>query len=446
MKKFSLPKILRKSKEQTAEANGAPDMDSNGSASKWPKILMSMLVILSISGIIWGFFLVKQHTLKKKVLKAQQAQETAQEQQAVPVKGYKTKRTYFKDILPAMGSIKGYKEIDLKFEATGVIESINFEEGESVSEGDIIANLVQKDALLKIKYTTLQHEKNKRIFELGGLDETRFKQSELELESAKSDFEKTNLYAPVPGFIGRIYLEEGELVSQNDKVCILVELGKVYCELGIIEKDSAKISLGQKVEAYIDAIPGKTYEGKVDVISPMVEGRSRTQSIRIKIDNSSLELKPGMFARANIYTYEKKDALIVPSTALEKEQNQYFVYVINQVESKPAEKDNFAQEKTAATTQDDLKQQFTALQENQKQGEDAQNQLKEGNAAELKPEGPKEGMAEKRFVSVAYIAPDFSEIEEGLEEGEIVVVEKLQGELADKAKVEILEVQEQAAE
>ena len=45
--------------------------------------------------------------------------------EAIPVKAYEIKRTAFKDTLPAMGNIKGVKEVDLKFETSGILESFN---------------------------------------------------------------------------------------------------------------------------------------------------------------------------------------------------------------------------------------------------------------------------------------------------------------------------------
>ena len=83
--------------------------------------------------------------------------------EAIPVKVYKIKRMSFKDTLPAMGTIKGLRRIDMKFETNGIMESFNFEEGERIQEGDIIANLNQRDALLKLKYAELELEKNKKI-------------------------------------------------------------------------------------------------------------------------------------------------------------------------------------------------------------------------------------------------------------------------------------------
>ncbi|MDD5634686.1 MAG: efflux RND transporter periplasmic adaptor subunit, partial [Candidatus Omnitrophica bacterium] len=247
---------------------------------------------------------------------------------AVPVKVYKVKRMDFKDSLPVMGRIEGIKEVELKFDSKGIMESFNFEEGERILEGDIIASLDQKDALIKLKYASLELDKAKKLFELGGIDQLALTQKQLEYESSKRELEKTNIYAPSDGYLGSKEKSVGSFVTSNDKIGIFVDFKEVYAVFDVIEEDSPKMALGQNAEIYLDAYPGASYAGTVDMISPIIEGRTRTQKIRVELKNERGELKPGMFARAVVNTYEKKDALIIPASAFKKQENKYFVYVV----------------------------------------------------------------------------------------------------------------------
>ncbi len=317
--------------------------------------------------------------------------------EAVPVKVYKAKLMSFKDTLPVMGTVKGFKEIDLKFETNGIMESFNFEEGERIQEGDIIANLNQRDALLKLKYAELETEKTQKLFDVGGLDKIKLEQAKLEYESAKSDFEKTNIYAVSDGTLASRDMDVGAYVTPNEKIGSFVDIGEVYAEFNVIEKDSPKLRLGQKVEVFVDAYPNKSFKGTVDSVSPVVEGRTRTQKIKIELKNPEMDLKPGMFARALIATYEKDNALIIPTSAFKKKESEYFVYVVHKDEQAPAE---------------------------------------EGKEKILEA-----GTVEVRKIEIAYLTQDVAEISKGLKEGELVIVEAYQ-EFNDKEKVEISEVQE----
>ena len=318
--------------------------------------------------------------------------------EAVLVKVYKTRKISFKDTLPAMGTIKGFKEVDLKFETSGILESFNFEEGERIQEGDIIANLNQRDALIGLKYSELEVEKTKKLFEIGGVDKIKFEQSKLEYESKKSEFEKTNIYAVSDGMLGSRDADVGSYVTPNDKVGTFVDIGNVYAEFKIIERDSPKLKLGQKCEIFVDAYSNKSFKGTLDTISPILEGRTRTQNIKVELKNPDFDLKPGMFTRALIATYENENALIIPTSAFKKKDADYFVYVVHK-------------EKAPEVSEEEKEPVLEA------------------------------GVVEIKKVQIAYLTQDAAEISKGLDEGDLIIVEAFQ-EFKDKEIVEISEVQE----
>lgn len=347
-----------------------------------------------------------------------------------PIKAFKIKRTDFKDTLPAIGNIKGFKEIDLKFQISGIIESFNFEEGEKIQEGDIMASLVQKEALLKLKYAEVELNKNQKLFDIGSLNPIKLEQSKLEYESAKNDLDKTNIYAMSNGLLGTKIIDAGSFVTPNDKIGVFVDIDKVYAEFNIIEKDIPKIALGQKAEVFVDAYPAKSFNGVIDRISPVVEGRSRTENIKVELANKDMTLKPGMFVRALIATYEKKDALVIPASGLKKKENEYVVFVVHREEGK---KESVAEKK--AEEKPKKKQNLFAI--NIKKKEEAKPEAK----PEAKEKEAEYGTVEVRKIKLGYMTQDLVEVEDGLKEDEMIIME-IQEELKDKAKVEISEMQE----
>ena len=365
----------------------------------WAVIGTIILIVLLIRGVI---------NIQSVLFKRKDAavEEFALISEATPVKVYKIKRMDFKDTLPVLGTIRGYKEVPLKFQVSGVLESFNFEEGEKIQEGDIIANLEQKDALLKLKYAELELSSSKKMFEIGAIIEDALEKSKLEYESAKSDLEKTNIYAVSDGVLGSRDIYVGTYVTPNDKVGMFADITKVYAEFDIIEKDVPKLKLGQKSEIFVDALPNKNFVGTIDTISPIIEGRTRTQRVKVELKNPEGSLNPGMFTRGLISTYEKKDALIVPASALKKQEEGYVVFVVHRDKELEAEK------------------------------QEVPTQVIEGIEVERDT-----GTIEIRAVKVAYMTQDRVEIGEGLEENELIVMELYQ-ELQDQEKVEVAEVQE----
>ncbi len=234
------------------------------------------------------------------------------------------------------------------------------------------------------------------MYDLGGIDKTALEQKKLEYESAKRDLEKTNIYAPSDGYLGSKEKHVGSYVTPQDKIGNFVDFGEVYAAFDVIEEDSPKIELGQNAEIYIDAYPGTTYTGTIDTVSPVIEGRTRTQKIKVELDNEEGKLKPGMFARAIVSTYEKRDALMIPAASFKRKEQKYFVYVVHREAAE--------EEKEEETVSD-------------------------------------KGTVEEREIEVGYLTYDMAEVSKGLKEGELVIRE-LHQDFKDKDQVEITEVQE----
>ena len=396
---------------------------------KYKKILIGFIVLwLVVFAVVWGVTLFKKAPGKKMdfmgMLSRDKGQGTsdkgseleagAGQQEALPVRCYKVALRDFKDELPVMGTVKGSLEITLKFEVNGIIDAINFREGDLIYKEDLIATINKKDAQLKVDYSKSKLESakvqslaaqkkleiHKNLYDIGGIIKAKLEEVELEvrsaelqaesaeveLRSAESELEKTNLYAPRNGVMGSRDAEVGEFVTPNDKVATLYDTMKVFVELGIVEKDIEKLALDLDVIVTVDAYQGMNFTGRVDNIFPVIEGKSRTLTLRVGIENEDAMLLPGMFARALITVAEFKNAIVVPSMSLNKsDEGGYTLFTVD------------------------------------------------------------ENTVRSRPVEVAYVTTDYSVIASGLYEGELVVVDTPQ-ELKDGMSVNVIEVQESGVE
>jgi membrane fusion protein, multidrug efflux system len=399
-----------------------------------PKKFLSKKFLFPALACIFAFVLlfsfVKNHVscvggfpVFKKAQKEEPQKQLAE--LPVPVKVYKLARVSFRDTLPSLGTIRGFREYAMRFATSGTVEYINFKEGERITQGDIIASLDQREALLKLEYAKIEMDKQAKLFELGSVTETRLKQSQLEYQSAKTELDKTNLVAVSDGYIGGIEVDKGFYVTPQDKVCTFVDVKDVYIEFGVIEKDIDKIKEGQNVEITVETYPDQIFKGKVDSVSPMVEGRSRTVKVRSKLSNVDEKIKPGMFGRVNVLVYEKDQALVIPSSSFKKKEDQHFVYLVHLEEPK----EDAAPEAAA----------FEPAAAGKKAKKGKRERVVEAPVEE-EPQATM-GTVEIRNIELNYATPDAIEVKEGLEEGDLVIVD-VEQELQDKAKVEITETQE----
>ncbi len=397
-------------------------------------------------------------SLEDVVAKPKEAQEDA----PIPIKGFKVGRFNFEDSLNALGTIKGAVEFKLSFEIPGTVSSINYREGERYEEGALLISLRQDDILLRLKraqaelrkaetQTEIATEKVKeheKLYAMGAIAKTTLENVKLEEQSARFDaeaarleakaneamLEKSNLYAPSAGMIGELNIEEGEAVSPNTLLGTHIMTEYVYAEFGVVEREVNKIALGQKARVFVDAFPDKTLEGVIENVAPVVAGTSRTATARVRIENPERLLLPGMFARIRILLYSKKNTLVIPTDSVQGKEGEQFVYVVH----------SNKQESEAADAQVQPEPDSEKPQDNEKagpkQGAGDKEQGPEGQADEAKKPKPVETV-EKRAITVGYTRPDYSQIDAGVSEGEIIAISNLER-LEDGRKVRLIETQE----
>lgn len=334
--------------------------------------------------------------------------------QPVAVRTFKAARIDFTDALPVLGTVRGQSEAELKFEVNGTVRSILFREGDLVEEEQELAALDDREARLRVEYAESKRETaqaqlklaqkrmsvNEQLYRLGAIILPKLEEAQIEVEQAQGQLEtarkeaalasselaRTVLRAPLSGVIGTRQAEVGEYVTPQAVVATLMDVDAVYVELGIVERDIERIRLGQRVKVTVDSLPSASFEGTVDNLAPLIEGKSRTLTAKVKVDNAQGKLLPGMFARAEIAVFEKPDALVIPTAALQD-----------------------------ADSDGKFESVFVA-------------------------EGER---AVSRSITLGYVTTDYAEIAEGIQEGEAVISEA-RGILKDGSRISFLEEEEAA--
>ncbi len=125
-----------------------------------------------------------------------------------------------------------------------------------------------------------------------------------------------SIVSPIDGIVAARQTEPGQIATPTTTVMRIVNVRTVYYAPTISETDFAQTSVGNTVQVQADALPGKTYTGKVVAVYPAASTNSRVFALRVAIDNPRQELRPGMFARGSLVTQVKRNVIVVPVGAL----------------------------------------------------------------------------------------------------------------------------------
>ncbi len=123
-------------------------------------------------------------------------------------------------------------------------------------------------------------------------------------------------YAERSGVVASFNAREGMFIRPSMELMTIGSLQEVWLIAEVFERQAGWIAENQDAEIRVLAIPGKTFEGKVDYIYPVLDTTSRTLQVRIRIPNSGLELKPNMYADVQLLSALGSDVMSIPSEAV----------------------------------------------------------------------------------------------------------------------------------
>ncbi len=146
------------------------------------------------------------------------------------------------------------------------------------------------------------------------------------LEEAGEVRRTLDIYSPVSGYVTEKMALHGMRVTPADTLFDIADLSHLWVLADVYEADLSAVRVGMPAELGLSYLPGRTWGGAVTYIAPTVEEKTRTIKVRVEVDNSDGELKPGMFADVALKTALGR-GLMAPESALLKTGERTLVFV-----------------------------------------------------------------------------------------------------------------------
>jgi RND family efflux transporter MFP subunit len=128
-------------------------------------------------------------------------------------------------------------------------------------------------------------------------------------------------------YVGERFVDEGALLSPNSQIISVIELQPITAVIYATEKDYFRIQPGQDVAVTSTAFPGRTFQGTVTRLAPLLKETSRQARVEVDIKNDDGSLKPGLFVNAGIEFARRDKAKLVPFSSLVQRGTQSGVFI-----------------------------------------------------------------------------------------------------------------------
>ena len=251
----------------------------------------------------------------------------------------KVQRLRIEDDAQAVGSLRSRQGVMLRPEVSGRISRLGFADGQRVRRGQVMvqlddtlqaAQMRQAEAQAGIARTNLQ--RNRELVAQNFVSQSVVDQSAAALEVAmaqvalsKAQLERMKILAPFDGVAGIRSVNIGDYVKDGADLVNVEDTTQVWVDFRLPERYLAQLKTGQAVEVALDAMPGRTFRGRVDALDSQLDANGRSLLVRARLANPDGVLRTGMFARTRTLFAVRESALVVPEEALVPQGGKQFL-------------------------------------------------------------------------------------------------------------------------
>jgi membrane fusion protein, multidrug efflux system len=264
-------------------------------------------------------------------------------------------RQQLRPFMEATGTLYPYEEVTVSAEIEGLVKTVKAEEGMVIAKGVLLATIddtefsheairaqaAVKQAEATLANTQLEFQRKEALYkeELVTRQQfddvsTRLVLSEADVERAKAalsiarqKLSKTRVHAPLSAAVKEKKVSVGDFVKNGTPLFVLIQPNPIKLKFSVPERETGRLAIGQDVLFHVEAFPGQEFKGKISVIYPSIEEKTRTLMVEALVPNPGTSLKPGLFAKLTLYTGQARDTIVVPITSLLYEGDKVRIFV-----------------------------------------------------------------------------------------------------------------------
>lgn len=300
---------------------------------------MKKVIIISIAAvtlIVLAVFKLKsnQHEIQTKIFINDPNAE-------VLVNTGKPEMHQFQGTFSYLGTFLPIHQNTVGSDAAGVIVKVNFDEGDNVKSGQLLAKvddellqLQLQNAKLGLEGATNDNDRFSKLVKDNAVSGSQaekinlnFRSNEVQKKLIEKQIRNTSIKAPFSGIITKRMIDLGSFVGQGTPLYEIVDISSLKLTVFVPERDVLKFKMNETVSVSVDVFGDKQFKGKVSQIAAVAD-QSHNFKVQILVPNGNRELKAGMYGTVEMGNSESRTALSIPRLALVGSSKNPQVYVV----------------------------------------------------------------------------------------------------------------------
>lgn len=373
-----------------------PSADLQRRSRKW---IVFLLLSAGIAAAVVGI------RMRNAAETTRTAQEGSKAPRIIPVAAAPVVQRDIPIYLDGLGTVIAFKTVTVRSQVDGRLEQVLFREGQEVRRGDLLAQIDSRPFQIQLRQAEGALARDSALLKSGKLNLERFitlreqkliaqqqvddqqaavgqlegavRVDEAQVENARLNIDYARIVAPIDGITGVRLVDPGNIIHANDQtgIVLITQLDPISILFTLPSENLPTVAEQMRagplpVEAYSRDGDVLLAKGKLELIDNQINAATATMRLKAVFPNPKRLLWPNQFVKARLLVTTRKNAVVVPATAIQRGPKGLFVYVIKPdqtVEMRPVE---------VELTQGDLSLIRSGLKPGEQVVTDGQNQLR----------------------------------------------------------------------
>ncbi len=259
---------------------------------------------------------------------------------ALPVGGVVVRRQPFVLTIRGTGRAEAVRRVLLAPRIGGRITVVNVTEGKAVRAGATLVEIDREPLVIALReaeseLAAAQADLNVKLRFDGASDSSRHEvlaqrtgvtPAREKIARVRLDLEATTLTAPFAGAVTDLSAEAGGVAVASQPLLALVNLSTIRIRAEVLENDFGQLAVGASAAVTFPALPGESFEGRVDALGPEIDPARGTGEVFVTLANPESRIRPGMYADLTISGTAFADRIAVPRPAVIERDRKLLVF------------------------------------------------------------------------------------------------------------------------
>jgi len=298
------------------------------------RLVLLLLVLVIVLGGVFGFGAFRS------VMVAKYLSGFANQVQTVATAPAAT--SSWQPAMSAVGTLAPVNGANLSAEVSGIVDTLNFESGQTVKAGDVLltlrsnndpavlAQLQATAALDEVTYRRDQREAAANAISQAQVDTDKatLLAAQAQVTAQQALMAEKIVKAPFAGTLGIRQINLGQYLTAGTAIVSLQQINPLFVDFYLPQQALSSLSVGQPVSVSIDAYPGQVFAGQISAIDNNIDASTRNVEVRATLPNDKLLLRPGMFASVSVPDGAPQTLVTLPQTAISYNPYGDTVYIV----------------------------------------------------------------------------------------------------------------------